>query len=456
MDPYTGLIAANTISPIFYIIIILLLIFSAFFSASETAYSTSSLIRIRNLADENKKGARRALVICENFDKTLSTILVGNNLVNIANTTICAYVFSVLISNPTVANLLNTVVMTIIILIFGEILPKSLAKQKPEKLALQFSGVMHILSLILYPITIPFIYLQRVFLKKKGGNDVEAPTVTEDELETIIDTMEEEGVINSEDAVLIQGVLDLGEKTAYDIMTPRVDVSAIEINANNEEVKKVFEETNYSRLPVYEGDIDHIVGFVSQKDFYPQYIKDSNFDIKNIICEIIYLSENIKVDDIIRRMQRAKKHIAVVSDEYGGTSGIVSMEDALEEMVGEIYDEHDYDENQDLFAKVDDNTYIVDAEYELEHLFDALKINKLPETEYNTIGGFLYEMTESIPQNGQEYVYTTIEEKPDKNGNYIERSIKIIFKYIEVEDNRARKIKVTVNYATPSKASEMK
>jgi len=456
MDPYTGLIAANTISPIFYIIIILLLIFSAFFSASETAYSTSSLIRIRNLADENKKGARRALVICENFDKTLSTILVGNNLVNIANTTICAYVFSVLISNPTVANLLNTVVMTIIILIFGEILPKSLAKQKPEKLALQFSGVMHILSFILYPITIPFIYLQRVFLKKKGGNDVEAPTVTEDELETIIDTMEEEGVINSEDAVLIQGVLDLGEKTAYDIMTPRVDVSAIEINANNEEVKKVFEETNYSRLPVYEGDIDHIVGFVSQKDFYPQYIKDSNFDIKNIICEIIYLSENIKVDDIIRRMQRAKKHIAVVSDEYGGTSGIVSMEDALEEMVGEIYDEHDYDENQDLFAKVDDNTYIVDAEYELEHLFDALKINKLPETEYNTIGGFLYEMTESIPQNGQEYVYTTIEEKPDKNGNYIERSIKIIFKYIEVEDNRARKIKVTVNYATPSKASEMK
>lgn len=444
----SGLLLANTVNPILFFVVVILLIFSAFFSSCETAYSTSSMIRIRNLADENKKGARRALMIIEHYDRSLSTILVGNNLVNIACTTICAYIFSQLIVNPTLANILNTIIMTVIVLIFGEILPKSMAKIKPEKLALQFAGIFHIISIILYPITIVFVGIQRAFVKKRKTGEAD-PTVTEDELETIIDTMEEEGVINSEDATLIQGVLDLGEKTSYDIMTPRVDVSAVSIDDTIEDVKKVFEETNFSRLPVYEEDIDHIVGFVSQKDFYPAYIKDKNFDLKSIITKILFISENIKVDDIIRSMQKAKKHMAVVSDEYGGTSGIVCMEDALEEMVGEIYDEHDDEDDEDVFAKVEDNTYIVDADYELEKMFDVLKISKMPDTEYNTVGGFVYELSGCIAQEGKEYTYTTIEEKPDKNGNYVERAIKIIFTYIEVEDNRAKKIKVTVNYATP-------
>ncbi|MBE5735405.1 MAG: HlyC/CorC family transporter [Clostridiales bacterium] len=448
MGPYTGLLAANYVSPIFYVAILVLIVLSAFFSASETAYSTSSLIRIRNMADENVKGARRALLICENYDRTLSTILVGNNLVNIANTTLAAYLFSQLIADATLANLLNTVIMTLLILIFGEVLPKSFAKSRPEKLALSFANTMHIISIILWPIAVIFTKMQHALLKKKNG-EVSDPTVTEDELETIIDTMEEEGVINSEDATLIQGVLDLGETTAYDIMTPRVDVSAIEINDDNEKIKQVFEETYFSRLPVYEGDVDHIIGYISQKNFFPAYIKDNKFDIKSILSEIIFISENTKVDDIIRQMQKAKKHIAVVSDEHGGTSGIVCMEDALEEMVGEIYDEHDDETEEDTFEMIEDNTYIVDAEYELEKLFDTLNISKLPDTEYNTVGGFVYELSESVAEVDKEYTYTTIEEKPDKNGNYIERAIKIIFKYLEVEDNRAIKIKVTVNYATP-------
>ena len=449
MGPSIGLLLTKSVSPAFYVAIAVLIVLSAFFSASETAYSTANLIRIRNLADENKKGARRALIICENYDRMLSTILVGNNLVNIANTTISAYVFSILIVNPTIANLLNTVVMTLLILIFGEILPKSVAKSRPEKFALQFATMMNVVSIILWPISIVFTKMQQAFLKKTGKGEVD-PTITEDELETIIDTMEEEGVINSEDATLIQGVLDLGETTAYDIMTPRVDVSAVDIEENVEIVKQKFLETNYSRLPVYEGDIDHIVGYVSQKDFYPEYIKNPNFDLKKIVCTILYISENIKVDDIIRNMQKAKKHIAVVSDEHGGTSGIVCMEDALEEMVGEIYDEHDDDDDEEFFTKLDENTYIVDAEYELEKLFDILQINKLPDTEYNTVGGFLYELAESIPEENMEYAYTTIEERPDKNGNYIERAIKIIFTYLEVEDNRAKKIKVEINHATPA------
>ncbi len=447
MDPSVGLLLVNRVNPVLYIVIALLIVLSAFFSASETAYSSSNIIRIRNMADENKKGARRALIICENFDRMLSTILVGNNLVNIANTTICAYVFSVFILDPTLANVLNTIIMTLLILIFGEILPKSLAKQRPEKVALKFANTLYVISIILYPIAIIFTKMQQSFVKRRVGGVDNDPTVTEDELETIIDTMEEEGVINSDDADLIQGVLDLGETTAYDIMTPRVDVSAVDVLDGNEKIKQVFEETSYSRLPVYEEDIDHVIGFISQKDFYPEYIKNKNFDINKIINPMLYVSENMKVDDIIRSMQKAKRHIAVVSDEHGGTSGIVCMEDALEEMVGEIYDEHD-EVDEDVISKVEDNTYIVDAECELDKLFETLKINKLPETEYNTVGGFVYELSESIPQVGKSYSYATIEEKYDKSGNYIERAIKIIFTYTEVEDNRAKKLKVVVSYAT--------
>ena len=244
MGPSKGLLLANSVSPVFFVAIIVLIALSAFFSASETAYSTSSLIRIRNLADENKKGARRALIICENYDRMLSTILVGNNLVNIANTTISAYVFGMLITNPTIANLLNTIVMTLLILIFGEILPKSIAKSRPEKCALQFAGMMNVVSIILWPVAIIFTKMQQAFIKKKGKGEVD-PTITEDELETIIDTMEEEGVINSEDATLIQGVLDLGETTAYDIMTPRVDVSAVNVEEDIEVIKQMFVDTNY-------------------------------------------------------------------------------------------------------------------------------------------------------------------------------------------------------------------
>ena len=371
------------------ILLIFCLICSAFFSSSETAFSGANMIRIKNYAEEKKKGARRALYIMEHYDKTLSTILVGNNFVNIASTTICAYIFGKFILNPTLANVLNTVVMTIIILIFGEILPKSMAKTNPEKYAMKFSGILYFLMKVLTPITFFFGLMQKAATRKSKSTE---PTVTEDELESIIDTMEEEGVLDSDNANLIQGILDMGERTVYDIMTPRVDMVAIDKTATFDEVKDVFEKSQFSRIPVYYEDKDTIIGLLNQKDFMLQMLKNKDFNLAEIMTKPIFVTEPMKVDDLIRKMQKEKKHLAIVLDEHGGTSGLVTMEDALEEMVGEIYDEHDEVESAPIM-KNGENAFKIDPEITIEDLFEYLEIEHLPESDYNSVGGMLYEMS---------------------------------------------------------------
>ena len=295
------------------LLVVFCLIASAFFSSSETAFSGVNMIRIKNYAEEKRKGARRALYIVEHYDKTLSTILVGNNFVNIASTTICAYIFGKFILNPTLSNVLNTVIMTIVILIFGEILPKSLAKANPDKLALKYSGLMYVLIKVLTPITFFFGLLQKAALKKVKAT--EEPTVTEDELESIIDTMEEEGVLDENNVNMLQGVLDISEKTVYDIMTPRVDMVAIDKNATYDEIKETFISSQFSRIPVYFEDKDNIIGLLNQKDFMLQMLNDKPCNISEIMSKPMFVTEPMKVDDLIRKMQKEKKHLAIVLDE---------------------------------------------------------------------------------------------------------------------------------------------
>lgn len=445
MNPLTSLLGeiSSTIKTniLLTIAVIILIGFSAFFSSCETAFSTVNNIRLRNYADEKRKGARKAVYICENFDKTLSTILVGNNLVNIACTTLCAYIFSTIFTSPTLANIMNTVIMTIVILICGEITPKALAKQNPEKLALRFSGALFLIMKILTPITFVFNKLQKAIVK----NDTQNPTITEDELESIIDTMEEEGVINSEDADLIQGVLELGEKTAYDIMTPRVDITALEQNASEKEVKETFINTQYSRIPIYNGEIDKIVGILSQKDYFTALIAEEKADVLKIMAQPLFINENMKVDDVIRQMQKEKKHMAVVIDEYGGTSGIVTFEDCLEEMVGEIYDEHDQEDDiKEEIKQIDEKSYLIDAEVSIHELFEKLEIEHLPETQYSTIGGFLYELSGNLPKQDQELEFVTLDEMLDKDANYIQKTVKMQFKLVNVCDNRIREVLLNI------------
>lgn len=446
MEPVpTGQLCAITIGGVniwLYIFALLLLGCSAYFSASELAFTTVNQIRLKNLADNKVRGARKAIYIVEHYNKTLSTILIGNNLVNIGTTTICAYIFSTLIKSPTLANVLNTVIMTLIILTFGEILPKTIAKADPQKFALRTSGIMYILLKVLTPISWIFIKMQSVATKKSKNQIDDEPTVTEGELESIIDTMEEEGVIDHDNADIMQGVLDLQSRTAYDIMTPRVDVSAINYTDSVKNIQDVFMQTMYSRLPVYDETIDKIIGVLNQKDFFKAMLSGEKIYIKKIMSEPLFINENMKVDDVIRKMQANKKHMAVVLDEHGGTSGIVCMEDAIEEMVGEIYDEHD-DDVKELVDKKNDNEYIVDPDMELKDLFEMLEIEHLPETTYTSVGGFLFDLSEELPVQGKVIKYSTIDERV-VDGLYVSVPVEIHFTLTKVEDNRIKEIFVKV------------
>lgn len=426
-----------------FVVAILLICCSAYFSASEMAFTTVNQTRLRGLADNKVKGARKAVYITEHYDKTLSTILIGNNLVNIGTTTICAYIFSTLIANPTLSNVLNTVIMTIIILIFGEILPKSMVKVEPLSFALKTSGIMFVILKVFTPISWFFLKLQLLATRKAKESGSNAPTVTEGELESIIDTMEEEGVIDKDNAEIMQSVLDLEERTAYDIMTPRVDISAISIGDTVKNAQDKFVETMFSRLPVFSGTIDKIVGVLNQKDLFKAMVSGEKTEIKNIMTKPLYINENMRVDDVIRLMQKTKKHMAVVLDEYGGTSGIVCMEDAIEEVVGEIYDEHDEVEPDDILNKKNDNEFVVDSEMELQDLFDMLEIEHLPETDYTSVGGFLFGLSEELPVQDKVITYKTIDERV-VDGLYVSVPVELQFTLSKVEDNRIKEVTVKV------------
>lgn len=426
---------------ILLILMIFLLAASAFFSSTETAFSSVNLIRLRNYMEEKKKGAKKAVYIAEKFDVTLTTILIGNNFVNISATTIGAFILGKTIMNPTVANIVNTFLMTVIVLIFGEILPKTYGKENPEKVALRSSGAMYAVIKILWPISWLFIKLNNSIKKNKKPAG-ENPYVTEAELESIIDVMEDEGVIEEEDADLIQNAISLNDRTVFDIMTPRVDVIAIDINDSVDTIKNLFFDNQFSRMPVYRDDKDHMIGILSERDFFTAILKNETVDLSKIISEPYYVSKKTKVNDLIKDMQKTKKHLAIVSDEYGGTSGIVTMEDALEELVGEIYDE--YDEVADLIiSQIDDNHYSLSANMELEELFEKLKLGATPISNYSTVGGFVYELCEDLPFEGKVIHYTSVYEEIDLE-NPVEIKYDLEFTVKKVENRRIRSVELKI------------
>ncbi|MDD3382200.1 MAG: hemolysin family protein [Bacilli bacterium] len=421
----------------FFIALIILLVFSAFFSANETAYSSVNIIRIKKYQEDKIKGANKAVFIAEKFDLTLTTVLVGNNIVNISATTISVFIFNNLISNPTASNILSTIFMTIIVLIFGEILPKSTTKINPEKFVLRYSGLMYFFIKLLFPITFFFLKLSKA-LSSKNKNKNNNPLVTENELESIIDVMETEGVIDEDDADLIQSAISLNTRSVYDIMTPRVDMVAININDSIERIKEKFFKYQFSRVPVYENDKDNIIGILSERDFFTSLLKNKETKLSELLVTPLFVLETTKVDDLIREMQKQKKHFAIVLDEYGGTSGIVTMEDALEELVGEIYDEYD-DENGDLITEIEPNKYLVSSEASLEELFDDLKIGKIPDAKYTSVGGFLYEISDEVPYEGKVIKYNSSYEEHDLE-NPVYKEYELVFTISKVDHRRIRNI----------------
>lgn len=441
INNFLGAIGVSGILSI--VLIFVLIVISAFFSTCETAFTSVNSLRLKSLAEEKKKGARRALFIAEDYEKTLSTILVGNNLVNIASTTVCAFLFAKIFVDPTLANILNTIVMTIIILTFGEVFPKSLGKSQPENVAMRFAGLLHFSIIVLTPIVWPFKQLQRVASKRARISN--SPTVTENELESIIDTMEEEGVIESQNADMIQNVIRIGDVTAYDIMTPRVDMICADIDSSIDLIQKLFVEHQFTRIPIYKNNRDNIVGVINQKDLFAAIVNNKRVDIKSIMTEPMFVSETIKVDDLIREIQSTKIHLCVVLDEYGGTSGIVTMEDCLEEMVGEIYDEHDDDEVLETIVKIEDNKYLINAEMSITQLFDELEIEHLPDTNYSTVAGLLYEFSEELPRQGMVIKFTTIDEQIDEHSNFVKNTIEMVFTVTKMIDRRIREVELEIS-----------
>ncbi len=435
----------NTIHAILIVAIVVLLIFSAFFSLCEMSLSSMNLIRIRSMAENKVKGARRALYLAEHSSRAITTILVGNNIVIILATTLCAFILGQLLTNAALINILNTVVMTIIILIVGEILPKALAKANPEKMACKISGAMYVIMKILYPIVIGFYGLQKLFTKKqeKSNNNV---TVTEDELESIIDTMEEEGVLEKEEAEMIQGTFKMKEATAHDIMTHRVDVVFLNVDSTAVDIEKTFNEHQYSRMPVYQENTDNIVGVLYIKDFFKAKFEKKSIKITDIMTEPLFMAENTNVDTLIKEMQQAKKHMAIVIDENGGVSGVVTMEDCVETIFGEIFDETDQDESEPILEQIGDDEYRLDAEITVEELFDRLQIETLPENQYQTINSFLFELSEDIAQVGKEYEYLSIDEIIDGEGNLTQHNINMKFTVTKMDGHRIEEVNLKVEY----------
>jgi putative hemolysin len=383
----------------------ILLVFSSFFSMSETVFSSVSKIRLKTYIEDGHKKAKRAFYITDDFDRALTSILIGNNLANIALATISVSLFSKIFASfenmDTLVTVFNTFVMTTIILIFGEIVPKSFAKRYADSLSLRIAPILQFFIILFTPLAWFFLSIKSWIIK---GDHKEGLSVTGNELETIIDTMEEEGSIDEDEADMLQSVLDIHSKTVYEIMTPRVDIVMIDIEDTIEEVKQTFFENQFSRIPVFKEDRDHVVGVLHERDFLTALIREEDIKLEDMMSEPFYVSKSMKVDTLIETLQRENVHLAIVSGEYGGTSGLVTMEDALEELVGEIYDEHDDLEDEEI-TTLKENKYGIDANIDLDELFEELNLGRLPETSYSTLGGWLYECFEDIPEVDDTHTY---------------------------------------------------
>ena len=363
----------------------------------ETAFSTVNKIRLKHQAANGSKKAERALKIAENFDKALTTILVGNNIVNILSSALGTVIFTELFGAAGVA--VATAVMTILVLIFGEIMPKSFAKQHAESCALAFSGLLGTIMWVLTPISAIFAFLQRAMAKLSKGED--APNFTEDELKYIINEIEDQGVLEEQESELVKSALEFDETTIEQILVPRVKVVAVERNDDPDEIMEIFIRDRYTRLPVYDKSIDNIVGLINEKDFFKLkfHSEGKPITIEDIIQKALYVSEMKLISEVLYEMQRTKIHMAIVKDQYGGTSGIVTMEDIIEELVGEIYDETD--EVVDNVVEVAKDMYEIQADLSINDMLEELELpDNLIETDSNTVGGWVMELFGRIPEEG--------------------------------------------------------
>lgn len=388
----------------YIIAIVILTLFSGLFSATETAYSSSSKIRLKNMANDGKTEANSVLVILDDFDKFLTSVLIGNNIVNIASATISTLLFSLILKGgkgPTV----STIVITVITLLFGEIAPKSLAKQAPEKFACATVGVVNFFEFIFTPLTI--VLKGWTWLVNHFAHIEQDEGDISDELITMVDEAEKDGNLEEHESDLISAAIEFNDLDVKDVLTPRVDIVAVNIASSHEQIEKAFRFNSFSRLPVYENTVDNIVGVIHEKDFYELMYHNNKGPIRRIIKPVIYTSPNTQISTCMKQLQAAKLHMAVVLDEYGGTEGIITLEDIIEELVGEIWDEHDVVE--DFYTKVDDYTWMVKGDAEIDDLIDRFGVEEEDEEfDFITVSGWAIAELHHIPKVNEEFDYKNL------------------------------------------------
>lgn len=386
--------------PLIYVLLVVLIALSAFFSSTETAFSSVSKVRLKHYEDIGKPGAKKAVYISEHFDDALSAILIGNNIVNIASASIGTAIFTALVG-PKWGPGVSTAVMTIVVLIFGEILPKTYAKENADGVALGAARVLFAIMKVFKPLVAVFVGLKTLVMKLLGSKSV-LPSVTEEELKYIIEEIEDEGVLEQHESELIQSALDFNDITVSEILTPRVDVISVSQSASVEEVKEIFLAERFSRLPVYDKNVDNIVGIISSKDFFAAYVENREFSLSKIIQEVMYVPPKKPINELLKELQKAKDQMAVVIDQYGGTLGIITLEDILEELVGEIWDEDD--EEQAEYTQIGEGVYQASGDARLDDMLEVIAPNlPLADDHAMTVSGWILDKLERLPESGETF-----------------------------------------------------
>ncbi|WP_460295570.1 HlyC/CorC family transporter [Clostridium sardiniense] len=405
------------------VLLLVLLVLSAFFSMSETALMSLSKIRIRHMVEEGVKGAKLVEKLIEDPNKLLGAILIGNNIVNIGASAIATSLAVKVSGGSESAVAIVTAVMTVLILIFGEITPKSIAKQKSEQVSLGVSKPIKLCVFIFKPFVVIFTAISSVFIRLFGGDPkATEPFITEEELKTMVGVSEEEGVLEDVEKEMIFNVFDFADLQVKDVMVQRVDVTAIEVNDSYEDLLKIIKEDQYSRIPVYDDTIDDIIGILNVKDLIIAGYKGEAFNVTEYMREPLYTFEFKKITELFNEMKKSRNHMAVVLDEYGGTVGIVTIEDLVEEIVGDIQDE--YDKERDMIEVIKEDEYVVDGSARLDDISDLIGVNMESE-EFDSVGGLIIGELGRIPEEHEEIVIDRIR-----------------FVVEEIEKNRIMKVRI--------------
>ena len=413
-------------------IIILLVMCSAFFSSTETAYSSVSKIRLKNYADNGNKKAKRAYEIVENYDKALATLLVGNNIVNIAASSLATLLF-VSFWGETNGTLASTVILTIVVLIFGEVLPKNIAIENSEKMCMNSSGMLYTLMVLLTPITFLLLKLNNIAKNIASNDNEKEPTVTEDELKYIVESIEEEGVLEEQESNLVQSALEFDEKTVYDILTPRVDMTAIDIEDDPNKIKEIILTERYSRIPVYKNNVDNIIGVLHTRDYLEKLLKEEYPDITKLIQSVYFIYRSKKLSSLLADFKHKCLHMAIVTDDYGGTMGIVTMEDLLEQLVGDIWDEDE--EVESKFKKIGNNEYEIAGDMNISDMLDLFeKDMKYIDTDSKSVGGWIIEQIGDIPVKDDTFEYKELSVKVDNVEDQRINTVNVRIKTTEKSD----------------------